>query len=222
MPGFRKEAEALCLSVIDELVDGGKNTQLYRNKFESMSDEQFDKFIDDLENERQRLVIIVPNFSENALDLERTFDIGERLGHQFFQQIWIPPRNGMPGYWTPIEYLVVHLPLCRQAQLLEKKISIPEDNNTVDDLTGQPTGSSKGSKISYPEVQMLAARGLDDCLEELITFRGGDEKGFAAMNASILRTGAVDLKAIRPYRSGVKSLKALKAFLAGMHLKSTL
>lgn len=222
MPGFRKETEKLCLMVIDELVDGGQNTQLYREMFAKMSDEEFETFINDLATEKKRLVIVVPNFSESTLDIERTLDIGERLGHKFFQQIWIPPRNGLPGYWTPIEYFVFHQPLGRQAQLLEKKISIPEDNNVVDDLTGQPTGRSKGSKISYPEAQILAAIGLDECLEEMMTFRGGDEKGFAAMNAAIMRTGAVKLESIRPYRSGVKSLTALKAFLAGMHLKSTL
>jgi hypothetical protein len=106
--------------------------------------------------------------------------------------------------------------------LLEKKISIPAHNNTVDDLTGQPTGPSKGAKISYPETQVFASMGLYNTLSELMKFRGGDLAGFDAMNKSISQTGSVSLKAIEPYASGVESTKTLKVFLTGMHLKSTL
>ncbi len=41
-----------------------------------------------------------------------------------------------------------------------KKISIPKDN-TFDYRTGQPTGD-KGGKVSYMELQMLSAQGLDN------------------------------------------------------------
>lgn len=222
MPGNRKAAEAFILEYIEKLLPGGVNAELYKKKFKGLSDEEFERFIEDLENNVSRLKVVVPNFSDVKIDVERNLAVGEELGHNFFKRINIPPRDGMPGYLTPVPYLVGVLPLRRQAQVLEKKISIPEDNNCVDDLTGQPTGKSKGSKISYPEVQVLAALGLDQSLHELMKFRGGDEKGFAAMNAFIMRNGAVSLKAIAPFASGVKSVQALKAFLMAMQLKASL
>lgn len=222
MPGHRTETERFIIQYIDKLIPGGQNAALYKKKFAAMSDAEFDTFIDQLEAETTRLAVVVPNFSSAKIDLERNFAIAEELGHQFFERVNIPPRDGVTGYMTPIPYLVVHLPLRRQAQLLDKKISIPQDNNTVDDMTGQPTGDSKGSKISYPETQVIAAMGLDKSLNELLKFRGGDEKGFAALNASISRTGAASQKALEPFTSGVKSVQALKAHLTAMQLKSTL
>lgn len=222
MPGHRKEAEAFILSAITAILPDGANTELYKKKFAAMSDEDFDAFMKDCEEGRTRLCVIVPNGSKTVIDMERNFAVGEAIGHKFFERIWVPATKDTPEYLTPIEYFVGPLPARRQAQLLEKKISIPEDNNTVDDLTGQPTGGSKGSKISYPEVQVLAALGLDHTLEETITMRGGDERGFAAMNTMISRTGGVSLKAIRPYASGVKSKQALRTFLLGMHVKSNI
>lgn len=222
MPGHREAAQAFILKNIQAMLPDGANTKLYKAKFDSMTDADFEKFIEGLETEQARLSVIVPNFSKTKIDLNRNIQLGKQLGHSFFQKINMPAKDGLPAYQTPLPYMVVHLPLRRQAQLLEKKISIPEDNNTVDDMTGQPTGDSKGSKISYPETQVFAALGLDNMLEEYLKFRGGDERGFAAMNASIARTGGVSMKSIRPYASGVKSVQALQAFLLGMQLKSNI
>lgn len=222
MPGNRAAAEKHILTYIGKMLPNGENVSLYKKKFADMSDDEFEKFIEGIESGNITLTCVVPNFSKEKIVLRNNFALARELGHNFFERINIPAQGDMPAYQTPIPYLVGYLPLRRAAQMLDKKISIPEDNNTVDIITGQPTGSSKGSKISYPEAQIVAALGLDNCLIEFDKYRGGDEKGFAAMNASIMRYGAVSLKAIEPMSSGVKSVQALKAILAGMQLKSTL
>ena len=222
MAGNRSAAEAEILSVIEEMCPGGENQKLYRDLFAGFDDEAFDKFMQGLENGSVKLCIVAPNFGTAVLNVGRNLEIAERLGHQFFQRIWIPANGDIPAYLTPIEYLVVDLPLRRQAQILEKKISIPEDNNSVDDFTGQPTGASKGSKISYPETQVLAALGLNDCLTEFLKYRGGDERGFNAMNTMIGRTGGVSMQAIEPFAGTVKSTQTLATFLHAMMLRNTL
>ena len=221
MPGFRKEAEEYILKYVDRIASGGKNKALYVEKFSAMSDDEFEAMIKGLEDGTVHLAVIAPNFSDVKLSTQNNFKVADELGHSFFQRVHVPPKKGMPGYLTPIPYLILDLPVRRQAQLLEKKISIPENNNSVDDLTGQPTGASKGSRVSYPETQVLAAMGLNQSLLELLKYRGGDEKGFNAMNAMISRTGGVSMKAIEPFAGGVKSTHTLKSYLAGMHLRST-
>jgi hypothetical protein len=114
------------------------------------------------------------------------------------------------------------LPVRRASQLLIKKISVPDDSRTVDALTGQPTGESKGAKLSYPELQVCAAMGLDNSMVELMKYRGGDNKGLIAFNAMLSRYGRVNLKSVEPYASGVESTKTLKTFLTSMMLRSTL
>lgn len=201
---------------------GSENTQIYKDLFAQMSDEQFEEFMKEIKNGTANLSIVAPNNHKYSLDLERNLKIADELKHDFFQRVWIHSNGQRPTYLTPIPYMIVKLPLRRQAQLLVKKISIPEDNKSVDDLTGQPTGKSKGSKISYPEAQVLAALGLDKSLNELLKYRGGDLKGFDAMNRLIARNGEVQLDALEPYASGVESTKTLKTILTAMHLKSTL
>jgi hypothetical protein len=222
MPGKRKEAQQYILDHIEKLAPGGENKQLYADKFSKMDDAQFEAMVLGLEDGTISLAVIVPNFSKIKINVQKNLALAEEMGHQFFQRIQMPAKDGMPAYLTPIPYLVIDLPVRRQAQLLEKKISIPEDNNSIDDFTGQPTGKSKGSRVSYPEIQVLAALGLNDSLTEFLKYRGGDEKGFVAMNTMLSRTGGVSQKAIEPYAGGVKATATMSAYLTAMHLKNTL
>lgn len=222
MSGNRKAAQAVILEYIEKLLPGSKNTQIYTEMFAAMSDKQFDEFMKKIEEGQVRLAIVAPNLEEPKLTIERNLALAKELGHEFFERVWIDPGNEVPPYLSPIKYLVVDLPLRRQAQLLVKKISIPEDNRSIDDFTGQPTGKSKGSKISYPETQIMAALNLDNSLVEMLKYRGGDIKGFNAMNAAIAKTGGVSLKAIEPLAGTVKSTQTLSVFLTCMHLQNTL
>jgi hypothetical protein len=218
----RQIAQNFIIEQIGKLAPGGKNKQIYVELFDEMSDEAFDKFMTDLESGESRLAVIVPNFGQEGVSTERNLELAKELGHEFFQRVWIEGTGDMPTYLTPIPYLVVDLPVRRQAQVLIKKISIPEDNKVIDDFTGQPTGRSKGSKMSFPETQVMAAMGLDNCLIEFLKFRGGDIKGFDAMNDSISKTGGVSMMAIKGLAGGVESTMTLKAYLTAMHISSSL
>jgi hypothetical protein len=220
--GKRQAAEAFVLKYIEKLMPGSDNTQLYRDLFGSMDDEQFDQFIQALEKEETTLAVIAPNFGKVKLTVENNLALAQELGHNFFERLWIKPDDNSPAFLTPKEYLVMDLPLRRQAQVLVKKISIPEDNQSVDDLTGQPSGKSEAAKISYPETQVLAALNLDPVLNELLKYRGGDTQGFNAMNDSFARTGGASQEAIKHLAGGVKSTQTLHTILLAMHLSNTL
>ncbi|WP_233874972.1 hypothetical protein [Paraburkholderia adhaesiva] len=217
--GKRRETEKFLLEYIGKLIPGSdRNVKIYRALFAGMDDEAFHAFMGRLERREIRLAIVAPNLSKEKVTIANNLAIADELGHNFFERIWIDPGNDTPPYLSPVRYLVCDLTLCRQAQLLVKKISIPEDNRSVDDLTGQPSGKSEASKISFPENQVLAAFHLDKTLHELITLRGGDTQGFNAMNESFARTGGASQKAIEPFRGGVKSTQALRVMLLSMHL----
>lgn len=222
MAGNRQAAEAFILRFIDKLAPGTSNAQNYKDAFAGMNDKEFEAFINRLESGEEFLVLIMPNFAKIELDVERNFAIGDELGHNFFQKLWIEGKDGMPTYQTPIPYLVMDLPLRRASQLLTKKRSVPQHNRVIDALTGQPTGESKGAKISYPELQVLSAMGMEASLVELMKYRGGDDKGRAAMVGQLSRFGSTNLKSLQPFASGVKSTQTLKTFLTAAHLKSTL
>ena len=204
MSGNRKAAEEVVLTYIEKLMPGSPNTQIYQERFAAMSDQEFDTFMTQLEKEEIFLTIQAPNLSEHKLSIERNLAIAQELGHEFFERVWMDEGNDIPPYLSNHKYLIVDLPLRRQAQLLTKKISIPKNNNTVDMMTGQPTAGSKGSKISYPELQIMAALGLDNSAIEFMKYRGGDLKGFNAMNTAISKTGGVELEALDKLGTKVK------------------
>lgn len=224
MSGNRKAAEAQLLADIAEIQPNGPTVALYRDVvFPNMSDEQFEEFVLKIERDEIRPVIIAPVLDKDAqLTVENNFAVAEKWGHDFYQRIWMDPGEGVPRYLTNKAYLIVDLPWRRQAQLLEKKVRIPKHNRSIDDLTGQPSGDSKGSKISYPEVQVLSALDLPHMLTEMLKFRGGDVKGYDAMSDAIDKHGAVSMEAIKHLAGGVESTKTLSTILTSMHLSNTL
>lgn len=224
MFGNRKAAEKMLLEeVLEGILPGSINTQIYKDIFKVMSDEDFDQWIKDLESGARYLAVVAPEKTGPSLSVERNLDLAEKWGHNFFERIWMDPQNGSPSYLSNDPYLVVDLPLKRQAQFLIKKISIPEDNRSIDTLTGQPTGKSKGSKISWPELQILAALGgFDNTITEFFKFRGGDLQGFNAMNHMIAQTGGVSLDSVGSLGTKVKSVQSLSTLLTSAHLRNSL
>lgn len=222
MAGNRKKAQEVLLSMIEDLAPGSQNTQMYKDMLESMNDEQFDELIKGLKSGERFLVIQQHNLDEKHISVERNLKLARKWGHEFFEKIWLDPKNGAPQYLSNEKYLILRLCLRRLAQILQKKISIPENNRSIDLLTGQPTGASKGSKISYPELQILQARDLPNTITELIKYRGGDLVGFTAMNDQIYKTGGASIEALSKLGTETKSNVVLNTYLTSMHLESTL
>ena len=222
MNAKRAKAQEFILKYIDKLAKGGQNKAIYERLFSSMDDKTFDTFMKDIKSGKKFLCIIVPNFSSVKISVENNLKLAEELGHSFFERIWIEGNGDTPTYLTPIPYMIIDLPVRRASQLLIKGISVPDHNKVVDVLTGQPTGESKGAKISYPELQLCVAMGLENSMIELMKYRGGDLNGLNALNSSISKTGSASLGNLSKYSSGVESTKTLKTFLNSIHLRASL
>ena len=218
----RKAATARLIELIDSIIPGSPNTERYQKRLNAMSDREFDQYMEGLQNGTLIPDFIVPNLGRWRLDINRNFKIAEGLGHDFFQPLKLTDPATGTVYQTPVKYLIIDLFLRRQQQLLIKKASIPDDNAHVDTLTAQPTGVSKAAKLSFPEINILNAKELDQAIIEFIKYRGGDTKGFNAMNRSILSTGHASLQQLDKLGTSVKARETLSAFLKGMHLDNNL
>lgn len=222
MAGNRKEAESWLLTYIKKLTHSEPNVEIYKKFFASMNDKQFEQWIDDLDTGKKFLTVEMPNFGDEDLVVQNNLSLGEEIGLEFFQQLWIEGKGDVPTHLTPIKYMILDLPYRRASQLLTKKISVPKNNKVIDSLTGQPTGESKGAKISFPELQVLTSMGLEQSTIELIKYRGGDNRGRAALTGMVSKFGKVRLDSLKPYASGVESTFLLKTFLTSAHLKNSL
>lgn len=219
----RALAEQDLLYFIARFAPGSPNRELYATRLKAMSDTQFKEWTDNLAIDKETLTLYIPNLGEFKLNMDRNFEIAEELGHEFFQHLHLTDPHTGQITQTVAKHLVILVPFRRQAQMLYKKMSIPETNQQVDERSGQATGASKGSRLSYPELQVNAAKGLDESVKELIKYRGGDERAYNAMNRSILETGEASLDAIAAnVPSKVKATQTLSVFLKSMHINNNL
>lgn len=219
----REKATRELLYFIEKLAPGSDNKKIYEERLGAMSDKQFAEFIDRLENEEEILALFVPNLSKHPISVANNLKVADELGHDFFHHLYLTDPDTGQVMKTPAKHMVIDLPVRRQAEMLQAKISIPENNKVVDERSNQPTGPSKGSRMSYPELQVNAAKGLDNMILELIKFRGGDERAYNAMNRSILETGEASLEAIKAQGpTAVKSTQTLSVYLKAMMLDNNL
>lgn len=220
--GNRKAAEDSIMSFIKDIDKSGYNVDKYKIIFKNMSDKDFDLYMKDIRDGKATLVLFKPLYEAKSVTMENNLKIAPKYGLEFFEHLIYSNNEDSPDYKTPIKYLVVDLPYRRQSQTLVKKISILDNNKVIDELTYQPTGDSKGAKVSYPELQVLIGMGLENSISELIRFRGGDRNGFNAYNSMFLRYGNANLKALENYSTGVESTKTLKVYLTALHLTNTI
>lgn len=209
------------IAVCKKIYPSEESMRILRSGLEKMNNEEFTAYLVRLQNEEDVIPLIVPNGKPPTLSLTRNLQVAKEIGHNFFQRLWLPDGNG-GEYLTPNPCFIVQLPVRRMAQIISKKAQIPQDDKTIDDLTGQPTGASKGAKVSFPEVQTYTALGLDKTLLEFLKYRGGDEAGYRAFTGSIKANGGVSMDAIKHEAGGVTSVKTVSIYLTGMHLSNTL
>lgn len=214
----RKKVEEWVLSVIRQIDPSGINEKIYRERvFGPMTDKDFDQYIQDLKSGKRFSVIYAPNYGPVKLSLERNIKIGEKMGHSFWERIWIEGKPDTPTHLTPVPAFVILTRARRQAQLVTKGVSVPKNMRTINVLTGQPTGESQSAKISMPELQLCASAGMLKAMEELMKWRGGDVRGGAALHGMLVRYGKASLGSLRPFASGVESTNYINAlFTAAM------
>jgi len=218
----RKKAEEFILQFCKDIEPTGYNVEQYKKIFADMSDKEFDDYMVGLRDKSKFLVLFKPMYKAKGLTTENNLKVATKYGLDFFERLQFTGNENEPDTVTSIKYLVIDLPYRRQSQTLEKKISLPDNNRIIDQSTYQPTGASKGAKVSFPELQVLIGMGLDNSINELIKFRGGDRGGFSAYNSMMLRYGSVNLRTLNNYATGVESTKTLKSYLLGMHIKQNL
>lgn len=223
MKNRRKVVEDYVITYIGKIA-GSKNQELYKNFFKSLNDADFHKFMEDLRDKKINLSVILDAKEEKNVTLEKNVKIGKEIGVKFFHRLnWTKDEiNDIPAYKTPNEYLVLNLPCKRTVQLVSKKISVAEDEKSRDTMTGQVVNKSKAGRLTFPEIQVLIAYGMDNVLKELLSARGGDLGKSRAMETMLARRGEVSQSELEQYKLGVSSKSTLKSFLEAMHIRSTL
>lgn len=218
----REAVQKYIIGCMSAPLQNNNNRVIYEHFFSTLSDEAFDDLINRMDEDNETLPFYHPNFNKEVIDLELIFKLLEKEGGKAMEQVWERDPATNTRYLTPLEYPILYVPFRIQQQKLTKKMSVPKDNVHIDDLTNQPTTESKGSSISYPEIQILYAMGLSISLEELVKIRGGDEQAFRAYNNEIIGTGSATVSGISSLNTKVKSTRTVAIILKSMHYQTNL
>lgn len=211
------------LADTEEILPGTPDVEYYRNYLTGLSDEAFERLVADIETGKVILPVYEPNFSKVRLSTKRNLETGKKWGHEFFERLIISDaQNPSLMTMTPKKYLILELPWRRQIQTLTNKMSVPMNNDHIDELTGQPTGESKGSSLTYPELQLLFSEGRESSILELMKVRGGDQEAYHRLEEQIIQTGEASIKDVVVDGSRAKSTDTLKVLLTSAHIGNNL
>lgn len=216
----RKSIEATIVKVIKLMDPSGMNSDEYVKIFSSMSDAEFDRFMRDIRDGKRKLIIYAPNM-KNTLKVENLLKAAKSLKVPLFERMKIWDPIGKRYYTTPNPYMVLRLPIRRLKQFLFDKISIPESDKTINQLTGQVTKPDKGSAVSGIELQTIASKGLDNTIVELATVRGGNPDAYAGFRAALEETGDAHLSEVDPNQR-VRSAEIASVYFESMMIDNNL
>ena len=192
------------------------NTDYWKKKFDTMSDKDFDNFMHNLREGKENIHMYVPPFKVKLRNKE-LINAAHELGVKLMHRLWMKDAHTGIKYLTPEEYMVLQLPVRRQQQFLDEKLSVPDNDKTIDGLTGQVAGDSKCTSFTTPEIQIFHARNLDASLFEMANVRGGNINNYAEFKRSLEETGEVSLNQLDPMnRTRVAVIG--QVFLTAMHL----
>jgi hypothetical protein len=202
------------LALIDR---SGANSAIMKEQLDALTDAEFHAYVEECRAGKNYLSIIMDNLNNSKINVENNLAIASKFGIEFFQRIWTTDAATGLTYLTNQKYLVCHLPVRRQIQTLENKISIPSDNQHIDELTDQPRDDSKGAAVSFPELLVLYAQGHSSSIQELMKVRGGDLTAMNNVDKQIHETGGATLASVMAAGTVVKSTQTFSTLLKGMH-----
>jgi len=211
-------------SVIDFIVKSFKRVAPKNNgiakvkeRLEAMSEKEFEQLMIRVKEEQDIIPMFEENVSNQDSNLEPWIDALEEMGVSTHEHvIFVDPETGEEAP-SEKKHPIYYLPVRRQIQHQQDKISVGEDDTRIDVRTGQPSSESKGSTMTAPEVFLTDSKGLRASLVELMKVNGGDVDAYRKMKKTLTETGGYSLGPILEDDTQVRSTESLGAYLFAMH-----
>lgn len=174
----------------------GANSKLYHDKFDKMSDQQFDQYFRKfLENDKANLYLEIVEY-ERDLKIEDVEKCAELIEVPLFERIAMPYLTGDPNNVVvskepcPVGYIHEK----RMPQTLMKKSAASIKTDKRNPLSGQVVGDDKNARNSDSEVYSLATLGANKALSEFLGPRADDMRAKNEMYAEIAKNGYVSME----------------------------
>ena len=211
--------EKIC-KICDIMDPSHLNSNRYHKLLDNMSAKDFNQWMTYVREGKWLLHIVVPNMII-SLRNENLLKAADALNLNLFHRIWMVDANTGRKFLTDNAYLVLPEPIRRQQQFLKEKSSYPADDKHIDGMTGQVTGESKATQITNPEINILAFRGLDVTLEEMVNIRGGNMVAYGEFKKQAEETGEINLSELDP-NSRSRTAVIAQVLLNAMHIETNI
>ena len=215
----RKRCEERVYKAMKIVDPTGQNTEYYKRKFASMSDQEFYEFFNqDFPLKFQTKVFEIDPKITQIMDL-----LGF-LGVPVLEKVAMPflytNKNGEPVSTQPV--LVVYLPIKRLKQMVQKKTGYSVNISKRDYRTGLLIDTDKNGNSTDREFESLVVMGFDQTLRELATYRADAMVAKSEAYNYVNNTGRFSMKDVPVENEDSIARNLISAYLLGGHLKSNL
>ena len=199
MPSI-KDKRKVVMDYLDKFFNtldpSGANSKLYHEKYDKMSDAQFDKaFTAFLNNDKANFYLEIVEY-ERDLKIEDIEDLSKLMGVPLFEYVALPyltnDKNNIVVTKTLVSVGYIHEK--RMPQTLMKKSAASIKISKRNPKTGQVVGDDKNARNSDSEVYSLATLGAMKALSEFMGPRADDMKSKNEMYAEIAKNGYTSLE----------------------------
>ena len=217
----RKAIEKLIYDTLDALDPSGYNSQEYKDKFKSMKDTEFKKFINSDEN----FYLEIEHFTKNNLTLDKIEKAAKIINIPLMEYVYLPFENELDPsnpIKTKVPVAVGYIHTKRVQQTLSKKNSFSINIESRNMKTNQITASDKNGRISDSDNFAMMAINAEFGLKEFLAPRSDDMQMKQKMISDIATKGYVQLKDLPDSIDNKQSLNLLDVYFTGATLKTNL
>lgn len=221
----RKKVVDYIVKVMNLLDPTGDNGKYYQEKFDKMTDTQFDKYIREfLQDEKSQFYLAIVEY-ERDLTIENIEKCAEFMKVPLLEYVALPYLTNDPDnvIVTPYPVPVGYIHEKRMPQTLMKKSAGSTKIEKRSPLTGQVTSEDKNARNSDLETYSLVAVDAVNALTEFMGPRADNMEAKNTMYNDIAKNGYVSLKDLNledPYNK--VALNTLDAYFNMMGISTNL
>ena len=198
-----------------------KNRTYYEDLFNSMNDEEFDKWVANMGNTLED-TINVHQLPWETVSLKQLKDASEFLKVPLEEYVYYRHMVDGVDIRTKNKVMVGYINVKRLQQMLSKKNQFTFDTKNVDYATGEVKGKSKVHHISNAETYMLLLQNSKSTLKEFFGPRGSNLEQKKEMKNKIATDGWVSMKDMTPTEDKNEAVNTLDMYIISSGLRSNL
>lgn len=198
-----------------------KNRMYYEDLFNSMNDEEWDKWAANMGNTLEDTINVhqLPWESVTMEQIQKAAElIDVPLEEYVYYKHFVDGVDVRTKHKVPVGYLNVK----RLQQMLSKKNQFTFDTKSVDYATGEVKGKSKVHHVSNSESYMLLLQNSKDTLKELYGPRGSNLENKKEMQNRIATDGWVSMNDIPRTEAKNEAINTLDMYILASGLRSDL